>query len=32
MKTTEPNLELFAKIHQDSKFTYVYKELEGYEG
>lgn len=32
MKTTEPNLDLFAKIHQDSKFTYVYKELEGYEG
>lgn len=26
------NLDLFAEIHQDSKFTYVYKELEGYEG
>lgn len=31
MNTSDPNLDFVAETHQDSKFTCVYKELEGYE-
>lgn len=28
--TSKPNVETASEIHQNSKFTYVYKKLEGY--